>query len=397
MAPDAENDTFLPLAVHEAAATPASTPTLRPEATPTVASSPTPGPPPFPTYDGAPLQSDQIGVQIHLHREALNPMLNHVTALGAGWVKVQVSWKVYEPAPGEYDAWRFRELDHLVSGAAGRDLNVLLSVAKAPEWSRSTTEMDGPPDDFAAFGRFMQYLAARYEGNLAAYELWNEPNLRREWNGASLGPESFVELLRLGADGVRAGDDQALVIAGAPATTGINDGQTAIDDRVYLQGMLAAGAGDVVDGLGVHPYGWANPPDASAADVEQVAPTHNNHPSFFFADTLRQYRTLLEQSGHAELPLWVTEFGWGSFEGMGAPPPPEAAFMAHVSEWQQAEYTLRALEMGQAQPGVGPMFLWNLNFAPTLGAGFSESGYSVLRPDGSRRPVYLALEHAPKE
>lgn len=393
------DDTYLPFTAHDSrsTATPPASATLpaSPEAVPRSTS--TPVPPAYPTYEGPPLDRDEIGIQIHLHREALNPVLNHVAELGAGWVKVQVSWKLYESAPGEYDAWRFRELDHLVSGAAGRDLKVLLSVAKAPEWSRPTAEMDGPPGDFALFGEFMHYLAARYQGNVAAYELWNEPNLRREWNGVALGGEALARLVSIGADGVRRGDPQALTISAAPATTGINDGMTAIDDRVFLRQMVASGVGDVVDGIGVHPYGWANPPDASASDREQVAPTHNDHPSFFFRDTLETYRTLLDGAGYADLPLWVTEFGWGSFERFEAAPPPEASFMAHVTEWQQAVYALEALRMGHDRSGVGPMFLWNLNFAPTFGADFSASGYSLLRPDGSPRPVYLALQDVPKE
>lgn len=387
--------TFLPIAPHGATRQPTAQPTATPSPTP--AASPTPTPLPFPRYDGPTLESAQIGVQVHLHREDLDPILNHVSNLGAGWVKVQVAWKVYQPQPDTYDDWRLRELDHLVSGSTGRGLKVLLSIAKAPEWSRPTTEMDGPPGDFNEFREFMNYLAARYEGNVAAYELWNEPNLQREWNGLPLGADSFVRLVEQGAAGVRAGDNQALIISGAPATTGVDDGIVAIDDRRYLRAMMALGLGEIVDGIGVHPYGWANPPGASAADPQQVAPTHNNHGSFFFADTLRQYGAILDESGNGHLPLWLTEFGWGSFDGLGAPPPPEAQFMAHVSEWQQAQYLQEALALVHDWPGVGPVFLWNLNFAPVIGAGFSESGYSLLRPDGSLRPVYLALEHIPKQ
>jgi hypothetical protein len=387
--------TYLPVAPNAGSPPPSPTTTLTPA--PSATPLPTATPPLFPAYDGPTLDRAEIGVQVHLHREELDPMLNQVTDLGAGWVKVQVSWKLYQPRPDAYDDWLFRELDHLVSGAAGRDLKVLLSVAKAPEWSRPTTEMDGPPTDFGLFGEFMQYLAARYQGNVAAYELWNEPNLQREWNGMPLDAASFAELLAQGAAGVRAGDDQALVISGAPASTGINDGVTAIDDRVFLHAMLAHGAGDLVDGIGAHPYGWANPPGASAADAHQLAPTHNNHPSFFFSDTLRQYRAILDETGFGALPLWLTEFGWGSYEGLSADPPPEAQFMAYVSEWQQAQYIEDALALVHDWSGIGPVFLWNLNFAPTIGPGFSESGYSLLRSDGSLRPAYLALQHIPKQ
>ena len=391
--PTPEELAYLPMVPN--GAVPTATGTAAPSATPAPTATATI--PAFPEYDGPALDRAQIGVQVHLHREELDPILNHVADLGAGWVKVQVSWKLYEPQPDTYDDWRLRELDHLVSGAAGRDLQVLLSVAKAPEWSRPTTEMDGPPGDFAQFQEFMQYLADRYQSNVAAYELWNEPNLRREWNGMPLSAASFAQLVRQGAAGVRAGDPQALVIGGAPATTGVNDGVVAIDDRVYLRDLLAEGIGDAVDGVGVHPYSWANPPTASAADTQQAAPTHNNHPSFFFSDTLRQYRAILAEAGYDQLPLWPTEFGWGSFEGLGAAPPPEAQFMSYVSEWQQAQYTQEALAMLHDWSGVGPVFLWNLNFAPTIGPGFSESGYSLLRPDGSMRPVYFALQHIPKQ
>jgi hypothetical protein len=221
--------------------------------------------------------------------------------------------------------------------------------------------------------------------------------LQREWNGVPLDAAALVELIRFGAEGVRAGDAAALVISGAPAVTGINDGITAIDDRVYFRGMLAAGVAEVVDGFGVHPYGWANPPDATFANPDLTIPSHNNHPSFFFQDTLRDYGALLDEFGATDGQLWVTEFGWGSFESFSQPPPAGAEFMNDVTEWQQAAYTQRAYALAHGWPWVGPMMLWNLNFAPWLGDAFSESGYSLLRPDGLPRPAFFALAALPKQ
>ena len=367
-------------------------------ATPTPAA-PTPTPEPeYPVYTGPPLDRDQIGLQIYLHRQDVRDLLRHLEALDAGWVKVQVSWKLHEPRPGEYDEELFGELDRLVAGANGQNVKVLISVSKAPEWSRPTTEMDGPPSDYGQFEAFMRYLATRYSGQVAAYELWNEPNLQREWNGSPLSAADLVELTRRGAAGARSADPAALIISAAPATTGINDGINAIDDRVYFGAMLAAGVAGVVDGAGVHPYGWANPPDSRATDPTQVSSSHNNHPSFFFADTLEDYREMLVAAGAAAIELWPTEFGWGTFEGImtaeGVPatPPPGSEFMADNTEWEQAVYTLRAFEMAHEREWVGPMFLWNLNFTEALGPEFQEVGYSLLRFDGSRRPVYRGLE-----
>lgn len=337
-----------------------------------------------------------IGIQIQLMERDQDEIFQHLAALGVGWVKVQISWKLYEPEPGQLHQERFTELDTFVNRANAQGIQVLLSVSKAPEWSRPTTEMDGPPSDFALYNQFMYTASARYQGQVAAYELWNEPNLQREWNGLPLGGAAFVELLRAGVSGARAGDPRAVLIAGAPAVTGINDRVTAVDDRVFLQEMLQANVAELVDGIGIHPYGYGNPPDSTAVSPSPVTHSHNSHPSFFFADTLHDYRQLLAEN-RTNLPLWVTEFGWGSFENVAAVPPVEAEFMADVTEWQQAIYTLRAFERGQSDGMVGPMILWNLNFGPLLGADFPESGYSLLRPDGTKRPLYFSLSTSAKE
>jgi len=398
--PLSQQDSSTPFALPSATAEPLPTLTTTPqpvqaETTPTQnpepiepTSTPTPS---YPVYQGAPIDRDSVGLQIHLHREDLDSLMAHLTTLDVGWVKVQVSWKIYQPAPGRFDDDRFGELDRLIAAAADENIKVLLGVAKAPEWSRPTTELDGPPADFSHFESFMNILASRYQGRVAAYELWNESNLQREWNGYPLNAADLVALISAGARGVTAADPNALLVSGAPAPTGINDGLTAIDDRVYLQQMLDAGITRVVDAIGIHPYGWANPPDSSYANPDPAIPSHNNHPSFFFLDTLTDYRAILDQRGYSEVPLWVTEFGWGTFDGLDASPPDEVAFMANVDETQQALYTLRSYDMASQWTGIGPLFLWNLNFGPRLGSAYAESGFSLLRHDGSARPAYLAL------
>lgn len=373
--------------------------TAIPTQMPTNTVTPTPA---YPVYEGPPLNRHDLGIQMHIQQVNLMPLMDHAQTLDVGWVKTQVSWKLYQPYPDQYSADRLAELDAFVEAANARGIAVMLNVAKAPEWSRPTTDLDGPPIDYALFQQFMQFLATRYQGRVAAYELWNESNLQREWNGAPLSAADTVALIQAGAAGVRAVETDAILISAAPATTGINDGVTAIDDRVYLRSMLEAGVGDVVDVIGVHPYGWGNPPASSVHDEISKVPSHNNHPSFFFKDTLDDYAALLEEYG-VDKPLWATEFGWGSFDGLldkqgtPAPPPVGVEYMNYLDEWQQAEYILGAYEMVHERDDVGPLILWNLNFGPILGTQFAESGYSILRLDESLRPSFLALQHAQKQ
>jgi hypothetical protein len=308
--------------------------------------------------------------------------------LGVGWIKQQVEWNLYQSAPGEYD---WTDLDLFVFRAELHGLKILLSVAKAPGFSRlEPVEEDGPPTDFTLFNRFMLALSSRYRGRVAAYELWNEPNLRREWRGLDLSAEKFVELIKQGAAGVRQGDPAAIIISGAPGVTGIDDKINAIDDRVYLKSMIAAGVADRVDAIGAHPYAAANPPDERFSDPTHKASAYNNHPSFFFLDTLEDYHAILNAAGISK-PIWVTEFGWPSIDQFGRVDTAGWDFARQVSEKEQAAYLLRALELGRERPWLGPMMIWNLNVAWMFGNGRPDAAYGLIRPDGSLRPAYQNL------
>jgi len=350
---------------------------------PTPTPSPTPLPPPEPKPD--------YGIQVHLLAGDTNETLDWVEGLGVGWVKQQVEWHSIEHDPDTLD---WANLDQAVEACNERGLKLLLSVTHAPDWTRASELESGPPADYAEFGRFMGQLATRYKGKVAAYELWNEANLAREWRGDTLDPARFVALAASGSQAVRAADPDAIIISGAPAVTGINDGISAIDDRVYLQGMYAAGIARWVDAIGVHPYGFANPPKESWLDAGHQASGHNNHPSFFFRDTLEDYHAIMLQYGDGERPLWPTEFGWPSVENMGDMKTTGWEYAREVSEVQQGEYIVRAFHYGDRRDWIGPMFLWNLNMSTIWGPENPTSAYSLLRPDRSYRPAYLELRFA---
>ena len=360
------------------------TPTSPPQPTrPPSSTGPTPLPPPVP--------KPGYGVQVHLFAGNMAETLRWAQGLGVGWVKQQVEWHTIEHGPDNFD-WAL--LDRAVEACNGFGFKLLLGVTHAPDWTRASELESGPPANYAEFGRFMGQLATRYRGRVVAYELWNEPNLAREWRGDTLDPARFVALVAEGAKGVRAADPDALVISGAPAVTGINDGVEAIDDRVFLRGMYEAGIAQWIDGIGAHPYGFANPPDESWQGPTHVASSHNSHPSFFFRDTLEDYHALTLAYGDTGHQIWVTEFGWSSTDGMGQMDTTGWEYGREASEAQQADYVVRAFWMGDERPWVGPMFLWNLNLAAIWGSGSPVSAYSLLRPDGSYRPAYIALRLA---
>ena len=286
-----------------------------------------------------------------------------------------------------------------MNAANGAGFNILLSVVKAPAWARPNGDdrsVEGPPANPQDYADFIGAMAARYQGRVQAYEIWNEQNLWYEWGGQGgrINAAAYMNLLRAAYRAVKANDGNALVISGALTPTGVNDGSIAVDDQAYLQAMYANGLRSACDGVGIHPSGFNNPPDADWRTAG--GGDFKGHPSFFFRSTMEGYRNIMVANGDGNKRLWPTEFGWASVEGLGAGPAAGYGYAAQISESQQAQYIVRAYQMARNWGWVGPMFLWNLNFGPVSGARDEKAAFGIVRPDWSARPAFNALAGMPK-
>jgi hypothetical protein len=169
--------------------------------------------------------------------------------------------------------------------------------------------------------------------------------------------------------------------------------------------MYNAGLGNFRDiVIGTHPYGWANPPDARCCDVS-LERGWDDQPQFFFLDNLEDMREIMNRNGHNDVPMWVTEFGWAVWEDLGVPLPEPAEnnlWMLENTPADQANYAIRAFEIGLSRPDVGVMILWNLNQANpfTIGNRQEISAYSLLIMGDdqsqyvSARPLFYLLPFA---
>jgi hypothetical protein len=294
----------------------------------------------------------------------------------------------------------------------------MISIAKAPDWARASAEEDGPPvnpEDLASFiTRVMNEVRVDLYGNsyFDAIEIWNEPNLRREWNGSTLGGAEYMRLFDAGYRGVRAGEGghSVTVVTAGLAPTGLNDGANAIDDRAFLRQMYAAGLatnGYNNVAIGVHPYGAANAPSARWCGADSCGEAgYNNHPSWFFLNTIEDYRAIMEANGDGGRQLWATEFGWGTYEGFtttdGDPaiPPSDPPYLGWLDQETQANYIIEAFKIAQELPYMGPMILWNLNYSNQELIDISDprAAYALLRGGSDPlRPAFKLIEQAPKQ
>ena len=156
-----------------------------------------------------------------------------------------------------------------------------------------------------------------------------------------------------------------------------------INDRDYLRQMYQSGLSNYDVRIGVHPFGWGNPPDVRCCNKVD-GQGWDDKQQFFFLDTLADYRQIMLSYGHRNAKLWSTEFGWGSWDGFAGAPP--EGWMTYNTTAKQADYNLKAFQIGQALGFVDNMFLWNLNFANAINVnnGVEMAAYSLLTVDGSQ-------------
>lgn len=333
------------------------------------------------------------GVAAFVLSQDANALAQQITTLGVEWVRVNAYWGDIEVTQGQPD---YTELDQAVEAFDAAGLNILLTVSTAPDWARTRLEEEGPPDDFALYAQFIGGLAARYAGRVDAYQVWYEPNLRREWFSEShpISAQSYVELLKGAYAAVKAADPAASVISAGLSPTGFNDGFNAINDRVFLMDLYAQDVMSYSDAISAHLGGWANPPDATCCEAAEGVETHFQDRSFFFQDTLNDYRLIMIQN-RDNRPLWVTKFGWGSSADM-TPPGEESGYIyvTYTDLEEQAAYDARGFALGQELGFIGPMFLHNLNGCVATPVRAENCYASLIGPDGAPRPAFNAVQAA---
>jgi len=341
----------------------AATPTPTPR--PTSAAPPPTKPPVAPAAPPSAFRGKNMfgyGVQVNGSdpvREA-----DEIVGLGFNWVKLQVVWKDYESSKGNVN---WQPLDGFVGAMSRKGINVLLSITKAPDWSRPVNKQctpegcEGPPDNMQDAADFMARVAGKYCGTVKAIEVWNEPNLDVEWHDKrGVSAANYMDMLKRAYTEIKKACPATIVISGAPTPTGGDGGRTAFDDLDFMHQLYrnpGASLRDWSDGIGVHPSGFCSPPDALPIPGSTNICGRNPHRSEYFRATLESYYAVMVQYGDRDKQLWPTEFGWPVGTGAGAHPAG-----VNTSPEQAAQWYKRAYELAKQWKFVGPMFAWQWDF-----------------------------------
>ncbi len=318
---------------------------------PAAAPVPDTAPPPVaPSASLAPMRGFQYGGHVSAFDSVA---VGWMQRAGMTWAKKQIRYN---------DGMSADEVSWVIADAHAKGFRILLGVVGYP----NEINAPGYNDRYAAF---VQGLAAAGADGI---EVWNEPNIDREWPNGQISPSMYTALLAAAYNGIKAGNPSTMVVGGAPAPTGFFGGCSGIgcDDIFFIAGMRDAGAARYMDCMGVHYNEGILPPTARSGDPRGSS----NYYTRYFQPMIETYSNAF---GGA-VPLCFTEVGYLSPQGYG-PLPGGFAWAGNVTVAQQAAWLDQAMTIAQRSGRVRLMIVWNVDFK---GYGADPvGGYAIIRPD----------------
>lgn len=308
------------------------------------APAPAPAPAPGPV---APVSGGSFQLGGHIRDYGL-PYANQMRYAGMTWTKVQAHF--------------------------GHDKSGIIQASHANGFKIQVSAL-GPPGMVTEAGyeqRYAEWVAGIAAAGADAIEVWNEPNIDREWQIGHISPQAYTNLLCTAYRAIKAANPNTAVISAAPAPTGWFGGCSAngCDDIPWMQGLAAAGAANCMDFIGAHHNAGATSPSARSGH-----PTGSTHHSWYFLPQTEAYFNIF---GGAR-KLFYTEMGYASQEGV--PEFSDAfAWARGINNAQQAAWLAEAASIGANTGMVRCIIVWNIDFGRY---GYDpQDGFAIIRPGG---------------
>lgn len=280
------------------------------------------------------------------------PAAQWMRVAGMTWVKRQVRY---------FDGANPNDFAGMINETHARGFRILLGVVGA-----TPNDINNP----GYFDRYAGFMAGLAGLGADALEVWNEPNLDREW-AAPIDPARYTDLLRASYNAIKSANPNTLVISGAPAPTGAEaayPGRVMNDDR-FLAGMAAAGAVNYMDCIGAHYNEGIVPPNWTSGDPR----------SEYYTRYLPSMMNVYFNAFGGNRPVCFTELGYLTSEGYG-PLPSFFAWAENVTVAQQAAWLDQAVSITRNSGRVRLLIVWNIDFT-----NYGEDpmgGFAMIRPGG---------------
>jgi LysM repeat protein len=292
------------------------------------------------------------GFQLGGHVQGFN-YPDQMRSAGMNWAKIQIRWNQGEGTGAAQGA---------IDNARSRGFRILLGIVG------DKNQLAANPAQY--YQDFANYLGQVARLGPDAIEVWNEPNIDREWPAGQISGGNYTQMLSAAYNSIKAANSNVIVISGAPAPTGFFGGTCqagGCDDNVFISQMRNAGAANVMDCVGLHYNEGILPPTATSGDPRG----NSGHYSRYYPAMVNLYSSTFPSK-----PLCFTELGYLSPDGFG-PLPAGFEWAANTSVQEHAEWLGGAARLARQGGRVRLMIIWNVDFA-NYGAD-PQAGFAIVR------------------
>lgn len=277
-------------------------------------------------------------------------------------------WMRAEKREGQVD-WTTHDAVYAADLAAG--IRPIFSLQGAPPWTwaigtmcdttRNTCRYPPRPGRLDAWRRIVTQMVQRYP-QMAALEIWNEPNLARYYAPAP-NAAYYVRLVSEAHRAAKAAGSSIPVIAGSLSNFAGPDSTSNVSYKTFTKQLYDNGLAGNLGGFSIHAY---------PGDVDL----------WIFFQALNTVRDLREKAGD-RTPLWIGELGQSTIG--------PTTYGGALSEPVQGALVTKILSLASEMPDIAGVILHTLTDDVRQPSTSVERGYGALSGNLSPKPLYCAL------
>lgn len=294
--------------------------------------------------------SDVFGVNLHLRNRYYEADWDNAIAkaqdAGVQWAREEFSWDAIEPADNSYN---WTQYDSVISKYSDKNIKVMGLLTYSTQWASSNPgsyEYQYYQPDIEAWKDYVYNVTLHYQGQVSAWEIWNEPNTTNFWKNSQ---EEYITIFTEAAKKIREADPNAWIILG-----GLSGADASYLDGIYSQienkGYFNA--------VAIHPYrlvdnNFNNWPEKSIDGLNTLATDLNN------------ISCIMKKYDDGDKPIWLTEYG-------------HTTYVDGVTEYDQASLLMRGYALALTNPQVQKIF-WYTFRDDSDNTQYLESNFGLVK------------------